>query len=75
MICNIAIKNVAQARELSSYAANFEFDTFVHGMSTMVDAKSILGLISLVGAKNLCYVVPDDVDSKRAMRGIAKFAT
>lgn len=76
MIKDIVLKDVKDAEVLNLYATQFYYDTYVHvrNKAIMVDAKSLLGLISLVGQDNLIYVVPDDVDPKQAFRGLKKFA-
>lgn len=76
MTKSIVINSVKDAEELNNYASKFFYDTYVHvrDKSIMVDAKSLLGLISLVGQKNLLFVVPDDVNPKYAFKGLKKFA-
>ncbi len=73
MTCKITIKNMADARALCEYAADCAYDTFVHGTSVMVDAKSLLGLMSLIGNGNLRFVIPDQVSPKNAFRGVERF--
>lgn len=75
MIKDIVLNNVADAEALNLYATRFEYDTYVHvrDKATMIDAKSLLGLISLVGQKGLIYVVPDNVNPAHAFKGLKRF--
>lgn len=74
MIKPIKIKSVEDANEINHFATQFWYDTYVHGKSEMIDAKSLLGLYSLVNKSDLVFVVPDDADPKRAFKGLEKFA-
>lgn len=74
MVKGIKMTNIEDAKEINLFATKFSYDTWVHSDSKMVDAKSLLGLISLVNEPNLLFVVPDDIDPKRAFKGLKKFA-
>lgn len=74
MILPIEIKTVKDAKEINDFAAQFNYDTYVHGKTQMIDAKSLLGLCSLVGQPDLHFVVPDHANPKVAFKGVLKFA-
>ena len=73
MVKPIKITSVKDAEEINLFATKFWYETWVHGKSEMVDAKSLLGLISLINKPDLLFVVPDDADPKKAFKGLEKF--
>lgn len=74
MIKPIIIKNMDDVIEINRVASGSNYETWVHSKDSMVDAKSLLGLSTMINKPNLIYVVPDDVNPKKAFKGILKFA-
>lgn len=74
MLKKIQLKSVEDAKKLNQIASQCLFDTWVHSDTKMIDAKSFLGLCSMVNQPNLVYVVPDDINPKRAFNCIQNFA-
>ena len=75
MVKAIQIKSKEDAEAINRFATNFWYDTFVHGKHEMIDAKSLLGLYTLINKPDLVFVVPDDVNPKRAFKGLEQFAS
>lgn len=71
MLKDIEINSTKDAEKLNEVASRYNFDIFVHYGDVMVDAKSLLGLMSLVGHK-MKLVLPDEVNSKVIDRDLKK---
>lgn len=59
MIKPIELKSTRDVENINKMAARFECDVYVHSKDAMVDAKSLLGLMAMVGRSDLNLVFPD----------------
>ena len=66
MTSAITINNLQDVQKINEIACSFYYDTWVHGETEMMDAKSFLGLVSLI-------VVPDDEEAKSAIKMVKKY--
>ena len=73
MTSAITINNLQDVQKINEIACSFYYDTWVHGETEMMDAKSFLGLVSLIGKPNLNFVVPDDEEAKSAIKMVKKY--
>ena len=73
MTSAITINNLQDVQRINEIACSFYYDTWVHGDTEMMDAKSFLGLVSLIGKPNLHFVVPDGNESKAAIKMVQKY--
>lgn len=64
MLRSIEINSSIDAQRLNEVASRYNFDIFVHDGNIMIDAKSLLGLMTMVGHKGMKLVFPDDINSK-----------
>lgn len=77
MIFGINLKTPEDVKQLNRHASKFDFDVFVHGKdrTEIMDAKSLLGLMSFINKENLRLVVPDHVNKKAVRNGIENLLT
>lgn len=61
MVIDLIMKDMADVKRINDFAAKCDFGVYVSANTAMVDAKSILGLTTLVGKENLRLVFPDHV--------------
>ena len=73
MTSAITINNLQDVQKINEIACSFYYDTWVHGETEMMDAKSFLGLVSLIGKPILNFVVPDDEEAKSAIKMVKKY--
>ena len=65
MYRDIKIKNVEDLRNLYEFAINYDGTLYISGKNNlMLDARSVLGLASLVGQDGLRLVFPDHTNPK-----------
>lgn len=67
MIRAIDIKNNEQVEKINELASRAPYEVWLSTDTVMLDARSLLGLMSLVG-KRVNVVVEDNVDPKRFSR-------
>ncbi len=60
MVKEIKLKTVADVKELNSIATKYPSEVGVHSESTIVDAKSLLGLMTLDFSKPMVCVTEDE---------------
>lgn len=63
MIKEIEVKDSEQIRKINRLACEAPYEVWLHSGTTMVDARSLLGLYALCG-KRAHVVVEDDVNPK-----------
>ena len=73
MICEIEIKNGAQIEKINRLAAKAPYEVWLSTDTVMLDARSLLGLMALVG-KRVRVVAEDNVDPKRFARLVDRMA-
>ena len=69
----VSFGQLKDVQKINEIACSFYYDTWVHGETEMMDAKSFLGLVSLIGKPNLNFVVPDDEEAKSAIKMVKKY--
>ena len=69
----IKVKNTEDIQAINSIVTEFPFDIWIHGKSGMVDAKSLLGILSLgiVGGAKI-RIIADGSDEQLAVDGLVK---
>lgn len=67
MVRAIDIKNNQQLEKINELASRAPYEVWLSTDTVMLDARSLLGLMSLVG-KRVNVVVEDNVDPKRFSR-------
>lgn len=72
MVKDIVMKNIDDVKKINEFATRFMCDVWVHGKSQMADAKSIMGLMTLIGHNDLKIVFPDHVDSKMVIKQMSR---
>ena len=73
MVRTIEIKNGAQVEKINQLACDTPYEVWLNCGNVLLDAKSLLGLVALVG-KRANVVVDDDVDPKRFGRLVHQMA-
>lgn len=61
MVKELEIKTPAQVQKINRLAAEQPYEVYLESGTVMLDARSLLGLFTLIGKKAL-VVVEDDVD-------------
>ena len=69
----IEIKTPAQAEKINLMASEAPYEVWLSTDTLMLDARSLLGLMALVGQR-VHVVAEDDVDPKRFSRLVEKMA-
>jgi hypothetical protein len=67
MVFEIKLNNLEDAKRLNSAAHTYDGKVAVSSGATMVDAKSLLALLTLIGKKNVNLVAPDHERPDRFM--------
>lgn len=65
MVYEIKLSSPKEAKTLNDAAFNYNGKLTVNCGSTIVDAKSILALLALIGRKNIKLVAPDHEDPNK----------
>ena len=73
MFREIEIKDKSQVVKINQLACNTPFEVWLSSGTTMLDARSLLGLFALVG-KKATVVAEDDVDPHKFSKLVAKMA-
>ena len=71
MIYPIKLESTQDVVKLNNFAANEDCDLSVSSGNTMIDAKSLLALFTLVG-KTCVLVAPDHLNPKKFMKLIER---
>lgn len=71
MIYPIKLESTQDVVKLNNFAANEDYDLSVSSGNTMIDAKSLLALFTLVG-KTCVLVAPDHLTPKKFMKLIER---
>lgn len=64
MVKELEVKTPAQVQKINRLASEQPYEVFLTNGTVMLDARSLLGLFTLIGQKAL-VVVEDDVDPAR----------
>ena len=75
MIKKINIKGLDDIKAINQAASDCNYDVWLHSKSTMVDAKSILGLLTLDFNEQIDLVVEDGVNSKHLFNKLSDYIT
>lgn len=70
MVKPIMLKSAEDIDKLYRFASSYDGDIYVSTHSTILNARSVLGLISLVGAKGLKVVFPDHANPEKSIKAI-----
>lgn len=73
MIYPIKLESTQDVVKLNNFAANEDYDLSVSSGNTMIDAKSLLALFTLVG-KTCVLVAPDHLNPKKFMKLIERMS-
>ena len=73
MIKKLNIKGLEDVKRINQVASNCNYDVWLHSKSTMVDAKSILGLLALDFNDQINIVVEDNVNSKKLFNELSEY--
>ena len=73
MFREIEIKDKSQVEKINQLACNTPFEVWLSSGTTMLDARSLLGLFALVG-KKATVVAEDNVDPHKFSKLVAKMA-
>lgn len=73
MVKELKIRDSAQAERINQLASGAPYEVWLSTDVVMLDARSLLGLYTLVG-KNVRVVAEDDVDPKRFFKLVDKMA-
>ena len=69
----IDIKTKEQAEKISDLASKAPYEVWLSTDTVMLDARSLLGILSLVG-KRACVVAEDDVNPRSFSKLVDKMA-
>lgn len=73
MIKKINIKGLDDIKAINQAASDCNYDVWLHSKSTMVDAKSILGLLTLDFNEQIDLVVEDGVNPKHLFNKLSDY--
>ena len=73
MVKEIMIKDKEQVEKINKLATHAPYEVWVSSSTMMLDARSLLGLFSLIG-KKARVVAEDSVDPKAFARLVSKMA-
>ena len=71
MTRGIRVKNTDDIQKINKIVTRYGFDIWIHGKSGMVDAKSLLGILSLgiIGGTTI-RIIADGSDEQDAVEGL-----
>lgn len=72
MVIDLRMDNMADVKKINDFASKCDFNVYVSANTSMVDAKSMLGLTTMVGKDNLRLVFPDHVRFEKVERAMRK---
>ena len=73
MVKTIDVTSKSQVERISDLAANSPFEVWLSNDTVMLDARSLLGLFSLIGSR-VHVVVEDDVNPRAFEKLVEKMA-
>ena len=68
----ITINSIEDARRINEFAANYDGKSEIHSSLVFIDARSLLGLIALIGKQDLRLVFGDHSDPNKVMTALEK---
>lgn len=71
MQCYYKIKSLEDIYKLNKLASREDFNIYISVNSTMLDAKSLLALFTLLG-KEINLVAPDHIDSAKFIKFVSR---
>lgn len=71
MVKQIKLNGVSDIKELNRIATSYPCEVGIHAQDTIVDAKSLLGLMTLDFSKPIMCVTEDEYFYKRIKRFLA----
>lgn len=72
MVIDLRMDNMADVKKINEFACKCDFNVYVSANTTMIDAKSMLGLTTMVGRNDLRLVFPDHIVFERVERAMKK---
>lgn len=72
MVYEIKLNSSKDVKKLNNAALDYEGELTVNCDSTIVNAKSILSLFTLIGRKNIKLVAPDHEDPNKFTKFVKK---
>lgn len=73
MTRGIKVKDIRDIEKINNIVSHYSFDIWIHGVSGMADAKSILGMFILKLDEPLKLVVPDDANYEKLFKELKEF--
>lgn len=73
MVCEIDIKSKSQVEKISKLACKASYEVWLSADTVMLDARSLLGLFTLVG-KKAHVIAEDDVDPRDFGKLVSRMA-
>lgn len=73
MVYEIKLASPKAVKDLNDAAFNYDGKLNVSCGSTIVDARSLLALFTLIGKKNIKLVAPDHDDPQKFIKFVKKF--
>ena len=74
MTFKIKLENPKDVKRLNEAALDYEGELTVNCGSTIIDAKSILALFTLIGRKNIKLVAPDYENPEKFIKIVKKIS-
>ena len=74
MTFKIKLDNPKDVKRLNEAALDYEGELTVNCGSTIIDAKSILALFTLIGRKNIKLVAPDSENPEKFIKIVKKIS-
>ena len=76
MTRGIRVKNTDDIQKINKIVTRYGFDIWIHGKSGMVDAKSLLGILSLGITKGTTInLIADGPDEEEAVSALVELIT
>lgn len=72
MVIDLKLENMADVKKINDFACKCDFNVYVSANTSMIDAKSMLGLTTMVGKDNLRLVFPDHVRFEKVETAMKK---
>ena len=72
MVIDLKMDNMADVKKINEFACKCDFNVYVSANTSMIDAKSMLGLTTMVGRNDLRLVFPDHIRFERVERAMRK---
>lgn len=72
MHIRLEMNSIEDVKKINEFASKCDFNVYVSTTTGHIDAKSILGLTTLIGKDNLNLVFPDHVRFERVEKAMKK---